>query len=153
MTLQLVLTADSVRGSTELDAWWRTEKAFAIGFPGPGHFFWVRGLDNNICRLFQKHRLSAQAPEHGSGEDIYLAGWLGTRMTRPHVICSITIYDPVILNHKKRSSTAKTRIYPSMLIVYTATAVFQKHADHLPFSSHSRDQGRRTHSCCQQRLL
>lgn len=75
MTLQLVLTADSVRGSTELGAWWRTEKAFAVGFPGPRHFFWVRGLDNNICRLFQKHRLSAQAPEHGSGEDIWLAGW------------------------------------------------------------------------------
>lgn len=91
-----------LRGSTELDAWWRTEKAFAVGFPGPRHFFWIRGLDNNICRFFQKHRLSAQAPEHGSGEDIYLAGWLGTRMTRPHVICSFTIYDPVILNHKKK---------------------------------------------------
>lgn len=31
----------------------------------------------------------------------HLAGWLVTRMSRPHVICSITIYDPLILNHKK----------------------------------------------------
>lgn len=101
MTLHLVLTADSDRGSTELDAWWRAEKAFAVGFPGPRHFFWIHGLDNNICRLLQKHRLSAQAPEQGSGEDIWLAGWLVTRMSRPHVICSITIYDPLILNHTK----------------------------------------------------
>lgn len=31
-----------------------------------------------------------------------MAGWLVTSMSWPHVICSITIYDPLILNHKKR---------------------------------------------------
>lgn len=49
-------------------------------------------------------------------------------MSRPHVICSITIYDPLTSDHKKKSSMAKTRLYPFMLIVDTATAVFQKHA-------------------------
>lgn len=29
------------------------------------------------------------------------SGWLVIGMSRPHVICSITIYDPLILNHKK----------------------------------------------------
>lgn len=72
MILQLVLTADSVRGSTELDAWWRTEKAFAVGFPGPRYFLRIHGLDNSICRLLQEHRLLNMRVERISG---WLAGW------------------------------------------------------------------------------
>lgn len=72
----------------------------------------------SICRWFSRSKVfsqdpwagqqhlqappGAQAPEHGSGEDIWMAGWLVTSMSWPHVICSITIYDPLILNHKKR---------------------------------------------------
>lgn len=91
MTLQLILTADSsqrlhrvrclVEDRESICRWSSRSKAFLLG-PWAG----------------QQHLQALP-----DGEDIYLAGWLGTRMTRPHVICSITIYDPVILNHKKKS--------------------------------------------------